>query len=91
MRSGKPACWVPSRLRGGKFLGPSSQSFSLRSQSAPRIGDRKAERKKAASWHLLKASGRCAGSLAGAATEVGEVESSRVAIIAGLNGWAGRR
>lgn len=61
MRSGEPACRVPSRLRGGKFLGPSSQSFSLRSQSAPRIGDRKAERKKAAGWHLPKASRKVRG------------------------------
>lgn len=46
MRPGKPACRVPSRLRGGKFSGPSSQSFSPRSQSVSRISDRKAERKK---------------------------------------------
>lgn len=54
MRPGKPACRVPSRLRGGKFSDPSSQSFSPRSQSAPRIGDRNAERKRSRQSALIE-------------------------------------
>lgn len=90
MRPGEPACRVPSRLRGGASSGPSSWSSSPRPQSVLRVADRKEryERKKSRS---TLAEGERKVREIGAATEVGEAESSRAAIIASLNGWAGRR